>query len=91
VETNIGDRIRNRRRYLKMSMDELGSAIGFETSSRKVAVYQIETGNNRLRIDRLQSVATALKTSIYYLLGIIDDDNLTDDDIVSMINNIKEE
>ena len=91
METNIGDRIRNRRRALKMSMDELGAAIGFETSSRKVAVYQIETGNNRLRIDRLQSVATALKTSIYYLLGIIDDDNLTDDDIVSMINNIKEE
>ena len=83
----LGERIRERRRKQKMSMDELGAAIGFDSSGRKTAVHYIEVGTNRLRIERLHAVAAALQTSIYYLLGIIDDDSITDDDIVMLINN----
>ena len=91
MKETIAERIHNRRRDLKMSMDELGVSMGFKTANRKTAVYHIESGGNRLRIERLPSTAAALKTSVYYLLGYINDADITDDEILSILNNHEQE
>ena len=90
MDDTIGERIRSRRKALCMSMDELAIAVGYETESRKTAIYQLESGNNRLRIDRLPSMAEALHTNTYYLLGLTTVSNITDTEILQWLSGKKE-
>ena len=82
----IGDRIKQRRLSMHMTMDELAAKTGYDTESKKTAIYQIETGNNRIRVERLSKFAEALQTSIYYLLGMTEHQDVTDEHILNIID-----
>lgn len=62
----IGDRIKNRRKYLKMSADELGKRLGKDRST----IYRYEKGDiENLPLDILEPIADALNTTPQYLMG----------------------
>lgn len=63
---SIGDRIKNRRKHLKMSADELGKRIGKDRST----VFRYEKGDiENLPLDILEPIAKALNTTPQYLMG----------------------
>lgn len=62
----IGDRIKSRRLYLKMSADELGKKLGKDRST----IYRYEKGDiENLPLDILEPIAEALGTTPQYLMG----------------------
>lgn len=62
----IGNRIKNRRKYLKMSADELGKRLGKDRST----IYRYEKGDiENLPLDILEPIAYALETTPQYLMG----------------------
>lgn len=62
----IGDRIKNRRLFLKMSADELGKRLGKDRST----IYRYEKGDiENLPLDILEPIAEALGTTPQYLMG----------------------
>lgn len=62
----IGDRIKNRRKFLKMSADELGKRLGKDRST----IYRYEKGDiENLPLDILEPIAVALETTPQYLMG----------------------
>ena len=62
----IGDRIKNRRKYLKMSADELDRRLGKDRST----IYRYEKGDiENLPLDVLEPIANALETTPQYLMG----------------------
>lgn len=67
---NIGLRIRERRKELKMSADELGKKLGKDRST----IYRYEKGDiENLPLDLLVPIADALETSPAYLMGWFDE------------------
>lgn len=63
---NIGDRIKSRRKQLKMSADELGKRLGKDRST----IYRYEKGDiENLPLDILEPIAEALGTTPQYLMG----------------------
>ena len=62
----IGDRIKIRRKHLKMSADELGRRLGKDRST----IYRYEKGDiENLPLDILEPIAVALDTTPQYLMG----------------------
>lgn len=62
----IGSRIKSRRKYLKMSADELGKRLGKDRST----IYRYEKGDiENLPLDVLEPIAEALETTPQYLMG----------------------
>ena len=62
----IGDRIKTRRKHLKMSADELGRRLGKDRST----IYRYEKGDiENLPLDILEPIAVALDTTPQYLMG----------------------
>ena len=62
----IGHRIKERRKYLKMSAEELAKRLGKDRST----VYRYEKGDiENLPLDILQPIAKALDTTPEYLMG----------------------
>ena len=62
----IGDRIKDRRKYLKMSADELGKRLGKDRST----IYRYEKGDiENLPLDILEPIAEALETTPQFLMG----------------------
>lgn len=62
----IGDRIKSRRKYLKMSAEELGKRIGKDRST----IFRYEKGDiENLPLDILEPIAIALGTTPQYLMG----------------------
>ena len=62
----IGDRIKNRRKHLKMSAEELAKRIGKDRST----VFRYEKGDiENLPLDILEPIAKALETTPQYLMG----------------------
>lgn len=62
----VGERIKQRRKELKMSADELGKKLGKDRST----VFRYENGDiEKLPIDILEPVAKALQTTPEYLMG----------------------
>lgn len=62
----IGDRIKERRKYLRMSADELGKRLGKDRST----IYRYEKGDiENLPLDILEPIAEALETTPQYLMG----------------------
>lgn len=62
----IGDRIKDRRKYLGMSADELGKRLGKDRST----IYRYEKGDiENLPLDILEPIADALGTTPQYLMG----------------------
>lgn len=63
---NIGTRIKERRKELKMSADELGKRLGKDRST----IYRYEKGDiENLPLDILEPIAKALETTPQYLMG----------------------
>ena len=62
----IGHRIKERRKYLKMSADELAKRLGKDRST----VYRYEKGDiENLPLDILEPIAKALETTPQFLMG----------------------
>ena len=62
----IGQRIKQRRKELKMSADDLGKRLGKDRST----IYRYENGDiENLPIDILEPIAAALGTTPQYLMG----------------------
>jgi transcriptional regulator with XRE-family HTH domain len=63
---NIGQRIKGRRKELKMSADELANKLGKDRST----IYRYEKGDiENLPLDILEPIASALSTTPQYLMG----------------------
>lgn len=63
---NIGLRIKERRKELKMSADELGKRLGKDRST----IYRYEKGDiENLPLDILEPIAKVLETTPQYLMG----------------------
>ena len=63
---NIGQRIKQRRKELKMSADDLGKQLGKDRST----IYRYEKGDiENLPLDILEPIAAALNTTPQYLMG----------------------
>ena len=63
---NIGLRIKQRRKALKMSADDLGKRLGKDRST----IYRYEKGDiENLPLDILEPIATALQTTPQFLMG----------------------
>lgn len=63
---SIGLRIKQRRKELKMSADELGKRLGKDRST----IYRYEKGDiENLPLDILEPIAKALETTPQYLMG----------------------
>lgn len=63
---NIGMRIKQRRKALRMSADELGAKLGKDRST----IYRYEKGDiENLPLDILEPIAAALDTTPQYLMG----------------------
>ena len=73
----IGDRIKKIRIFRKMTMDELGAALGFEGKNMSVRVSQYETGARIPREDVIKKLAQALQCNYKalddYSLGATED------------------
>ena len=62
----IGHRIKERRKYLRMSADELAKRLGKDRST----IYRYEKGDiENLPLDILEPIAKALETTPQYLMG----------------------
>ena len=63
---NIGQRIKERRKELKISADELAKRLGKDRST----IYRYEKGDiENLPLDILEPIANALDTTPQYLMG----------------------
>lgn len=62
-------RIRERRKALNLSQDDLAKALGFKSRS---AIAHIETGENKINAEKVNAFAIALQTSPEYIMGITD-------------------
>ena len=63
---NIGQRIKERRKELKMSADELGKRLGKDRST----IYRYENGDiENMPLDILPELANALETTQQYLMN----------------------
>lgn len=63
---NVGMRIKQRRKEIKMSADELAERLGKDRST----IYRYEKGDiEKLPLDILEPIAAALKTTPQYLMG----------------------
>ena len=65
----IGRRVRERRRALHMTQDELAERLGYTS---KAAISKIETGVNDIAITKIDAFARALLCDPRYLLGLSD-------------------
>lgn len=72
--TNIGERIKKRRLELGMSQDELAERMGYKSRS---TITKIEKGINDVVQSNIVKFSEALNTSIAYLMGWENDEELS--------------
>jgi transcriptional regulator with XRE-family HTH domain len=81
---NIGYRIKQRRKELKMSADELGARLGKDRST----IYRYEKGDiENLPLDILEPIAEILQTTPQHLMGwekVQKNNNIITDVVVKM-------
>lgn len=65
----IGQRIQARRKELKMSQEELAKKVGFKSRS---SINKIEKDGRRINPEKIESFATALDTTVDYIMGLED-------------------
>ena len=64
----IGDRIRERRKQLGLTQDELAERLGL---SSKASVSTVENNKEKMTTDRVAKYAEALNTTSAYLMGYV--------------------
>ena len=74
-------RIKLRREQLNMGQDELAQILGYKDKS---AICRIETGRNHVKLDMIMAFSKALKTSPAYLMGWVDDPELTHEETLQL-------
>lgn len=83
----IGHRIKERRKHLKMSADELAQRLGKDRST----IYRYEKGDiENLPLDILEPIAKALETTPQYLMGW-DEVQKKNDDLVAIIQELRKD
>lgn len=85
LKEELGRRVKQRRTDMNMTMDELADKTGYTSPSKKTIIYQIEAGKNEMKLSRLLSFSSVLDTNVYYLLGLADICDITDEDIIQLI------
>jgi len=63
---DVGRRIRQRRKQLGLSQDDLAQMLGYRG---RTSINKIELGGSDLPIDKVPEIAKALNVSINYLLS----------------------
>lgn len=82
---NIGERIKQRRKELKMSADELGERLGKDRST----IYRYENGEiENLPLDVLEPIAKVLQTTPQYLMGW-EETQKNNDTLVSIVSRLR--
>ncbi|NCA93098.1 XRE family transcriptional regulator [bacterium] len=66
----IGQRIMQRRRHLKMSQHELATKIGYQS---RTSINKIELGKSAITLSKIMAYAEVLETSPEYIIGLSDD------------------
>lgn len=67
---NRGNRIKERRKALHMSADELADIVGYN----RATIYRYEAGDiKKIDVEIMRRIAAALRTSVAYLTGETDD------------------
>lgn len=67
---NRGNRIKERRKSLHMSADELADIVGIN----RATIYRYEAGDiKKIDVEIMRRIAVALRTSVAYLTGETDD------------------
>lgn len=61
---SIGDRIRERRKFLKLSQENLANEIGVSSSF----ISDIENGRRKMSLETMVKISIALDTSLDYLV-----------------------
>ena len=79
---NIGERIKARRKELKMSADKLAEKIGKDRST----IFRYEKGDiENLPLDILEPIALALNTTPQYLMGWVSEEVHRKNDVLANI------
>ena len=73
---HIGERIKQRREELHMSMDDLAQKLGYKS---RTSIFKIESGDTDLPLSKVEEFATALYVTPQYLMGW--EDNQTPSDV----------
>lgn len=81
----LGKRIKQRREALHMTQDELADAIGLDSASKRTAISRLELNDRRVYSDSLPTYAAALQTNVYFLLGLSDNADMTDEEVIAML------
>ena len=76
ILAEIGRRIRARRLELHLSQDELAKLAGYKSRS---SINKIEHGKNDIPQTKIQDIATALSTTVAYIMGA--EPNITTPDV----------
>lgn len=75
----VGDRIKRIRNFRKMTMKELGIAVGFDENSADVRIAQYENNSRKPKEELLKKIAEALDVNWFVLR---DPEDYTDDDLI---------
>lgn len=73
---HIGERIKQRREELHMSMDDLAQKLGYKS---RTSIFKIESGDTDLPLSKVEEFAAALFVTPQYLMGW--EDNGTQSDV----------
>ena len=73
---HIGERIKQRREELHMSMDDLAQKLGYKS---RTSIFKIESGDTDLPLSKVEEFAAALYVTPQYLMGW--EDNGTPSDV----------
>lgn len=77
----LGERIKTRREEIGMTQTQLAEATGYADKS---AISKIEKGINDLTQSKIVIFANALRTTSSYLMGWVDDPNLTKEQVATV-------
>ena len=77
----VSQRIKNRREQLHLSQDALSDLMGY---TGKSTICRIENGDNDARLSKVEEFAKVLQTSPAYLMGWVDDPELTHEQTLDM-------
>ena len=66
--SNIGERIKKRRKELGMTQEDLSNKLGYRS---KTTIAKIENGTNDIMQNRVMDFAKALQTTPAYLMGYV--------------------
>lgn len=82
----LGERIKSRRKELKITQKELGDRIGFTKSS----ISRIEHGSRVVSIENINKIASVLEVDQKWLLGWTDEVQFSRDQLAHHVLNLLE-